>query len=148
MTTETAPPKTLVDDLLDRFVEWMRPAHDRVGVPAAGLVVQKTDLREAAARLLAEHQAILDKDAAAVLGAAHRAAQADLAQVQEQVKKAQADLATAKAEQDKVTAKIAAAKRQAEALGGGTGGGVSPNAPDAKPFDPKQAATNPDADAF
>jgi hypothetical protein len=52
--------RTAIDDLLDRFVESLRPAHDRIAAaPYAAIEVRKTELRAAAAELLHAHAAYL-----------------------------------------------------------------------------------------
>lgn len=51
-----AKERTAIDDLLDAFVESLRPAHDRIAAaPYAAIEVRKTDLRDAAAVLLRSH---------------------------------------------------------------------------------------------
>src|SRR3990172_1476025 len=65
-----APPRTAIDDLLDQFVEALRPAHERhAAVPATAITVRKSELRDAAANLLLAHEPYL-VGAAPVLSAA------------------------------------------------------------------------------
>ena len=65
-----APPRTAIDDLLDQFVEALRPAHERhAAVPATAITVRKSELRDAAANLLLAHEHYL-VGAAPVLSAA------------------------------------------------------------------------------
>ena len=54
------PDPTPVDLLLDRFMEALRPPHDRIaGVPYAAIEIRKTDLRASMAQLLTEYESLL-----------------------------------------------------------------------------------------
>jgi len=52
-----------IDALLDNFVEQLRPPHDRIAaVPYAVIEVHKEALRDAAATLLRDYEALLNSN--------------------------------------------------------------------------------------